>query len=104
MHFAAGAHQADDQRLLDRQRIGAEVMAGDDFGLNPDLVQIGAQPQAQRLDAQKIDLLAEQPARVIFAKAVGGDQAADFHNRRVLGFRSARGLMHENPAEIRAGF
>ena len=46
-------------------------MAGDDLGLNADLVQIGAQPQAQRLHAQQIDLLAEQPARVIFAKAVG---------------------------------
>ena len=49
-------------------------MAGDDFRLHPDIVQIGAQAQAQRLDAQQVDLLAEQPTRVIFAKAVGGNQ------------------------------
>ena len=58
-------------------------MAGDDFGLDADVVQIGAQPQPQRLDAQKIDLLAEQPARVIFAKAVGGDQRDILVIRRV---------------------
>ena len=79
-------------------------MAGDDLGLNADLVQIGAQPQAQRLDAQKIDLLAEQPARVIFAKAVGGDQ------RQVLviggvGHKVGAGLDHDSPGlEMRDGF
>ena len=79
-------------------------MAGDDLGLDADVVQIGAQPQAQRLDAQQVDLLAEQPARVIFAKAVGGDQ------RQVLvvggvGDEVGAGLDHDGPrAEMRPRF
>ena len=74
--------------LMER-RIGTEVMTGDDLRFDADLMQIGAQPQAQRLDAQKIDLLAEQPARVIFAKAVGGDQRQIFVIGRVGQGRNA---------------
>ena len=48
-------------------------MAGDDLR-RAGFVQIGAQPQPQRLHAVEVDLFAEQPARVVFAKAVGGDQ------------------------------
>ena len=68
-------------------------MAGDDFRLNADVVQIGAQAQAQRLDAQQVDLLAEQPARVIFAKAVGGDQRQIFVIGGVGNEGSERGLI-----------
>ena len=49
-------------------------MTGDDLRLHTYVMQVSAQPKPQRLDAQKVDLLAEQPARVIFAKAVGGYQ------------------------------
>jgi len=38
---------------------------------NADLTQIGAEAKAQRLDAEKIDFLPKQPARVVLAKAVG---------------------------------
>ena len=52
-------------------------MPGDDLR-RADLMQKGAEPQPQRLHAQKIDLFAEQPARVVFAKAVGGDEGQVF--------------------------
>ena len=79
-------------------------MAGDDLGLDADLVQIGAQPQAQRLHAQQIDFLAEQPARVIFAKAVGGDQRQIFVIGGV-GLEVGAGLEHEGSvSECGLGF
>ncbi len=95
MDFAAGAHQADRQRLLDGERIGPVIVARNHLGLDADLMEIGSQSQAQRLYAQKIDFLAEQPARVIFAKAVGG------HQRQILviggvGLEVRAGLDHQN--------
>ena len=46
-------------------------MAGDDLGLDAHLVDQRAEAHAERLDAHQVDLAAEQPARVIFAKAGG---------------------------------
>src|ERR1700733_6895884 len=37
-------------------------------------VEIGPKPETQRLDAEQVDFLPEQPARVIFAKAVRRDE------------------------------
>ena len=53
-------------------------MADHDLGLAPSSCEQGAEPQAQRLDAQQVDLLPEQPARVVFAKAGGLDQRLGF--------------------------
>ena len=53
-------------------------MPGDDVRFDAKGINERAEAQAQRLDAHQIDLAAEQPARVIFAKAGG------FHHR--LGF------------------
>ncbi len=76
--LAARGDQAVDQRHLDRRRIGAEIVAGDDLRLDAEFVDQRAEAEAERLDAHQVDLAAEQPARVIFAKAGG------FHHR--LGF------------------
>src|SRR5260221_14769982 len=71
---AARPDQGDRQRLLDRKRVGTEVVPHCQFRLYASLVEIGAESESQRLDAEEIDLLAEQPARIIFAKAVRRDE------------------------------
>jgi len=76
-------------------------MAGDDLGLHANGVQIGAQPQTQRLDAQQVDLLAEQPARIIFAKAIGRHQRQIFIVRGI-GHKVGTGLDHKVPGVKRA--
>jgi hypothetical protein len=55
------------------------------------LVDIGPQAQAQRLDAQQVDLRPEQPARVVFPEARRLDQRLVLIGGGV-GTRSARGL------------
>jgi hypothetical protein len=65
--------QAEDQGLLDRQRIGPVVVADDDLGL-AEFADIGAKTLAKRLDAQQVDLRSEQPAGVVLAKAGRLDQ------------------------------
>ena len=48
-------------------------MADHDAAL-AELVDVGPEAQAQRLDAQQVDLRPEQPARVVLAKAGRLDQ------------------------------
>ena len=67
----ARRHQAGDQRHLDRGRIAAEIVAGDELRLDAQLVDQRAEAKPQRLHAHQVDLFAEQPARVVFAKAGG---------------------------------
>ncbi len=53
-------------------------MAGDDLRLDAEFVEIGAEAEAHRLHAQKIQLFAEQPAGIVFAEAIGRDQGFVF--------------------------
>ena len=53
-------------------------MAGDHFRLHAQFVDQRAEPNPQRLDAHQVDLAAEQPARVIFAKAGGFNHRLGF--------------------------
>ena len=53
-------------------------MADDDLGPHAQLVEKRAQTEAERLDAHQVDLLLEQPARVVFAKARGLDHGLRF--------------------------
>ena len=69
LHLHARRHQAGHQRIFDRGGIGAEVVARRQFRFHAHFVQKRAEAQPQRLHAHQVDLLLEQPARVIFAKA-----------------------------------
>jgi hypothetical protein len=71
-------------------------------------MQIGAKPQAQRLNAKKINLLAEEPTRIIFAKTIGGDEWQIFVIGRVgdqvgTGFDQASGLIKMRRSFARLG-
>ena len=50
-------------------------MAGDDVGPDAEFMDQRAEAEPQRLDPHQVDLAAEQPARIVFAKAGG------FHHR-----------------------
>ena len=43
-----------------------------------DFVEVGSESEPQHLNARKIELLAEKPACIIFAKAVRGDERPTF--------------------------
>ena len=73
-HLAAGRDQAQAERLLHRQRIGTEIVADHHARRHADLVDIGPQAQAQGLDAQQVDLLFQDPARVVFPETRRLDQ------------------------------
>ena len=82
VHLHPGGHQAGHERELDGGGIGAEIVAGDDLRLHPHLVQQRAEAEPQRLHAHQVDLLLEEPARVVFAEAGG------LHHRlRFVGLR-----------------
>ena len=66
--------QAEGQGLFHAQRIGAEIVADHDPRPLADLVHIGRQPEAERLYAQQIDLLLQDPARVVLAEPGRLDQ------------------------------
>src|SRR6185312_13676659 len=83
VHLATGRRQPDDQRLLDRERIRTEVVADGDARRDAGLVQKRAEAKPERLDAEQVEFLAEQPARVIFAKAVRGDERLVLEVKRV---------------------
>ena len=51
--------------------------------LNAGLVEIGPDAQAQRLDAQVVDLRADDPACVVLAKPRRLDQRGDLIGKRV---------------------
>jgi hypothetical protein len=69
VHLAARRHQARDQRVFDRGRIAAEIVPGDDLLFDAEFCDQRAEPHAERLHAHQVDFFAEQPARVVFAKA-----------------------------------
>ena len=69
MNPASGRHQPADQRIFDRRRIAAEIVAGDDVRPHAHLADQRAEAHAERLNAHQVDFLFEQPARVVFAKA-----------------------------------
>ena len=99
MHLAAGIHQAKDQRLLDRERVGPEIVTDRHARLDADFMQIGSEPEPERLDAKKIEFAAEHPARVILAEAVGRDERMVLIVERVglevgPGFFGHRGSLH----------
>ena len=81
-HPHAGRHHAGDQRHLHRGRIAAEIMPGDDVGLHAHLVHQRADAHAEPLHAHQVDLFAEQPACVIFAKAGRLHHRLGIHRRR----------------------
>jgi hypothetical protein len=68
VHLAARRHQAGDQRVFDRGRIAAKIVAGDDLLADAEFRDQRAEPHAQRLDAHQVDFLLEQPARIVFAE------------------------------------
>ncbi|MNR07951.1 hypothetical protein D3C85_1240850 [compost metagenome] len=82
-HLHAALQQAEDQGLFHRQGIGAEVMADGDARAHADLVRIGGQAQTQGLNAQKVDLFFQNPARVVLAEARRLDQGGGFVLRRI---------------------
>jgi hypothetical protein len=66
-------------------------MPGDDLLLDAEFVHQRAEPHAQRLDAHQVDFLAEQPARVVFAKAGGqAEKTSSFTKCVTLWQRSQR--------------
>ena len=67
--LAARGQQPRNQRVFDRGRIAAEIMPGDDLLPVAEFRDQRAEPHAQRLNPHQVDFLAEQPARVVFAKA-----------------------------------
>ena len=59
MHLAARIHQSDDERLLDRGRVGAEVVAHSDPWTHAHLVDQRPEPETQRLYPHEIDFFLE---------------------------------------------
>src|SRR5687767_9658237 len=58
-------------------------MAHDDLRLDTALEEILAQREAKRLHADEVDLLLVEPARVVFAKSVGGDERLALEGKRI---------------------
>src|SRR5690606_16487901 len=98
-HLAAAFQQAEDQGLFDAQRIGPEVVADHDPRRRPGLVDVGRQTQPQGLQAQQIDLLAQDPARVVLAKAGRLDQGVGLVGGGV-GDQAVLGLQHGGPCSF----
>ena len=71
VHAATRRHQSRRQCRLHRSRIGAEIVSGHDLRRDAELVNERAEPEPQRLHAHQVELLFEQPAHVVFAKAGG---------------------------------
>ncbi|MNN82210.1 hypothetical protein D3C81_1991210 [compost metagenome] len=69
-------------------------MADGDARAHADLVGIGGQAQAQRLNAQQVDLFFQNPAGVVFAEAGRLHQGDGFILRRI-GSDVLAGLQHE---------
>ncbi len=57
-------------------------MAGDDVRLDAELVNERAEPKPERFHAHQVDFAAEQPARVVFAKAGGFHHRLGFYRRK----------------------
>lgn len=70
-------------------------MSGYDVGPHAAFMQIGSKPEPQRLDAEQIDLGAEQPAGVIFAKAGWLHQRKALVVGRIRPKVSERGGQHD---------
>ena len=68
--------------ILHRRRIAAEIVAGDDLGLDAELADQRAEPHAQRLHAHQVDLA----CRAASARRIRGSRwaspAARIHRRR----------------------
>ncbi|MNE41074.1 hypothetical protein D3C80_1351260 [compost metagenome] len=82
-HLHAAFQQAEDQGLLHRQGVGAEIVADSDARPNASLVDVGGQAQTQGLDAQEVDLFFQNPAGVVFAEAGRLHQGKGFVLRRI---------------------
>ena len=67
-HLQPPGHQPGGHGELDRGRIAAEVVADDDLALDPKLRKEAREAEPQRLRPHQVDLLLENPARIIFAK------------------------------------
>ena len=102
-HSRSARHQPRCQRELDRGGIAAEVVADHDVAWNAELLQKAREPEAERLHAHQVDLLLDEPARVIFAKPgrldhrlrlVGGGVGEELWRR--LGEQSGLGLLGDN--------
>ena len=84
-HLDAGLHEADDQGVLDRQRIVAIVVADGDHGGDAALVHLGAEAEAEGRHARQVDLVRVFPARIVFAKAGGLDHRIAQERPRIGG-------------------
>src|SRR5205823_5554959 len=69
IYGAACIHEADDQRLFDGIRVGTKVVAGDDMRPDPMLMEECAEATPNGSHTVKVQLLSEEPARVILAEA-----------------------------------
>ncbi len=102
-HPHAGRHHAGGQRHLHRRGIAAEIVSGDDIGLDAHFMHQRADAHAEPLHAHQVDFLAEQPARVVFAKP-----GRLHHRLRFVGIgirrKLRRGLRkHDCPRRNRVG-
>src|SRR5690606_8553026 len=98
----AGFQQAEGQGLLHRERIGAVVVADDDAALALTL-DISAEPEAQRLQAEQVQLLVQNPADVVLAKSGGLDQRDGLELKRVGAKVGAGGGKHLNSSHAWVG-
>lgn len=58
-------------------------MTGGDARGDAKFMEESPEPKPERLDAEEIEFRAEQPARIVFAEAVGGDERFVFVGQRV---------------------
>ena len=69
VHLRAAGQQADHEGLLHGGRIGAVVVADHEALGHPAPAGQGGETQADGIEPHQVDLLGEQPARVVLAKA-----------------------------------
>ena len=78
MHLDASRHKAGDERIFNRGRIGAIIVARRQLRLYAHFMQQRTKAKAQSLHAHQIDFFFKQPACVIFAKARRLDHRSGF--------------------------
>ena len=66
--LGAAGQQPGDQRSFDRGRIRAVVVADDDAHRHAALAHQRGKAEADRFEAEQVDLLREAPASIVFAK------------------------------------
>ena len=69
--FEAACEKPRDQRLLHGRRVPAVVVTDDDASRHAALVEQRCHAEAHGVEAHQVDLLREEPARVVLAEARG---------------------------------